>query len=110
MKEEDLFDLVVGILKKRGGKIKGIQPCETQGERIIVIDYRRQQARLSIIINHNSLVVRCSHTLTPFVQTFEDVFDDKISNNLKERMFDISLDAALDSIDATNEEILFTIN
>lgn len=82
MKEEDLFDLTLKVVRARGArkmcekgarKIKGIQPYESQGERTISIDYDEQQARISIIIHHL-------------------IFD------------------ALQNGNGTNEEILFTIN
>ena len=63
MKEEDLFDLTLKVVRERGArkrcekevrergarKIKGIQPYESQGERTISIDYDEQQARIAVV-------------------------------------------------------------
>ena len=108
MKEEDLFDLTLKVVRARGaGKIKGIQPCESQGERTISIDYDEQQARLSIIIHQNDYIqIRCSFTFTSFVQTFEYVFDDKMTKKQKEKILGILLDNALTNGNGTNEEII----
>ena len=112
MKEEDLFDLTLKVVRARGaGKIKGIQPYESQGERTISIDYDEQQARLSIIIHQNDYIqIRCSFTFTSFVQTFEYVFDDKMTNKKKEEILVTLIVDALQNGNGTNEEILFTIN
>ena len=108
MKEEDLFDLTLKVVRARGaGKIKGIQPYESQGERTISIDYDEQQARLSIIIHQNDYIqIRCSFTFTSFVQTFEYVFDDKMTKKQKEKILGILLDNALTNGNGTNEEII----
>ena len=112
MKEEDLFDLTLEVVRARGaGKIKGIQPYESQGERTISIDYDEQQARIAVVFHHNDYIqIRCSFTFTSFVQAFEYVFDDKMTNKQKEKILGILLDNALTNGNGTNEEILFTIN
>ena len=106
--KEDLFDLTLKVVRARGaGKIKGIQPYESQGERTISIDYDEQQARLSIIIHQNDYIqIRCSFTFTSFVQTFEYVFDDKMTKKQKEKILGILLDNALTNGNGTNEEII----
>jgi len=97
MKEEDLFDLTLKVVRARGaGKIKEIQPCESQGERTISIDYDEQQARIYIIIHHNDYIrIRCSFKLTSFVQTFEYVFDDKMTKKQKEKILETLIFDAL---------------
>jgi hypothetical protein len=90
MKEEDLFDLTLKVVRTIGAvKIKGIQPYESQGERTISIDYDEQQTRIYIIIHKNDYIqIRCSFAFTSFVQTFEYafVFDDKTTNKQKEKI------------------------
>ena len=113
--EEDLFDLTfdltLAVIRKRGdGRITSIQPYESQGERTICVSYDEQQARISIIIHQNDIQIRCSFTFTSFVQTFEYVFDDKMTKKQKEKILGILLDNALQNGNGTNEEILFTIN
>ena len=112
MEEEDLFDLTLKVVRARGaGKIKEIQPYESQGERTISIDYDEQQARIAVVFHQSDYVqMRCSFTFTSFVQTFEYVFDDKMTNKQKEKILGILLDNALQNGNGTNEEILFTIN
>ena len=112
MKEEDLFDLTLKVVRARGaGKIKGIQPHESHGERTISIDYDEQQARIAVVFHQNDYIqIRCSFTFTSFVQTFEYVFDDKMTKKQKEKILGILLDNALTNGNGTNEEILFTIN
>ena len=97
MKEEDLFDLTLKVVRARGaGKIKEIQPYESQGERTISIDYDEQQARISIIIHQNDYIqIRCSFTCTSFVQTSEYLFDDKMTKKQKEKILGILLDNGL---------------
>ena len=108
MKEEDLFDLTLKVVRARGaGKIKGIQPHESQGERTISIDYDEQQARISIIIHQNDYIqIRCSFTFTSFVQTFEYVFDDKMTNEQKEKILATLIFDAQQNGNGTNEEII----
>ena len=112
MKEEDLFDLTLKVVRARGaGKIKEIQPYESQGERTISIDYDEQQARIAVVFHESDYIqIRCSFTFTSFVQTFEYVFDDKMTKKQKEKILGILLDNALQNGNGTNEEILFTIN
>ena len=116
MKEEDLFDLTfdltLAVIRKRGdGRITSIQPYESQGERTISIDYDEQQARISIIIHQNDYIqIRCSFKDTSFVQTFEYIFDDKMTNKQKEKILTTLFFDALTNGNGTNEEILFTIN
>ena len=112
MKEEDLFDLTLEVVRARGaGKIKGIQPFESQGERTICVSYDEQQARIAVVFHQNDYIqIRCSFTFTSFVQTFEYVFDDKTTKKQKEKILGILLDNALTNGNGTNEEILFTIN
>ena len=112
MKEEDLFDLTLKVVRARdAGKIKGIQPYESQGERTISIDYDEQQARIAVVFHQSDYIqIRCSFAFTSFVQTFEYVFDDKMTKKQKEKILGILLDNALTNGNGTNEEILFTIN
>ena len=112
MTEEDLFDLTLKVVRARGaGKIKEIQPYESQGERTISIDYDEQQARIAVVFHQNDYIqIRCSFTYTSFVQTFEYVFDDKMTNKQKEKILATLIFDALQNGNGTNEEILFTIN
>ena len=116
MKEEDLFDLTfdltLAVIRKRGdGRITSIQPYESQGERTICVSYDEQQARIAVVFHQSDYIqIRCSFTFTSFVQTFEYVFDDKMTKKQKEKILGILLDNALTNGNGTNEEILFTIN
>ena len=116
MKEEDLFDLTfdltLAVIRKRGdGRITSIQPYESQGERTICVSYDEQQARIAVVFHQSDYIqIRCSFTFTSFVQTFEYIFDDKMTKKQKEKILGILLDNALQNGNGTNEEILFTIN
>ena len=95
MKEEDLFDLTfdltLAVIRKRGdGRITSIQPYESQGERTICVSYDEQQARIAVVFHQSDYIqIRCSFTFTSFVQTFEYVFDDKMTKKQKEKILDI---------------------
>ena len=112
MKEEDLFDLTLAVIRKRGDeRITSIQPYESQGELTICVSYDEQQARIAVVFHQSDYIqIRCSFTFTSFVQTFEYVFDNKMTKKQKEKILGILLDNALQNGNGTNEEILFTIN
>ena len=99
MKEEDLFDLTLAVIRKRGdGRITSIQPYESQGERTICVSYDEQQVRIAVVFHKNDYIqIRFSFTFTSFVQTFEleFVFDDKTTKKQKENILGILLDNAL---------------
>ena len=114
--EEDLFDLTfdltLAVIRKRGdGRITSIQPYESQGERTICVSYDEQKARIAVVFYQSDYIqIRCSFMFTSFVQTFEYVFEDKMTKKQKEKILGILLDNALQNGNGTNEEILFTIN
>ena len=116
MKEEDLFDLTfdltLAVIRKRGdGRITSIQPYESQGERTICVSYDEQQARIAVVFYQSDYIqIRCSFTFTSFMQTFEYIFDDKMTNKQKEKILATLIFDALQNGNGTNEEILFTIN